>query len=465
MGTPIPTPKVYHVTSKKIPLPTGFGWEDASFAGPFSVFSAYAKKAYGAAFVPGTGILLKKNATDEFDYVITVADTVEIAAKDSAGMNHALATLLQMIEKDGDALTLPCGTVQDRCDSQWRGLMLDLSRCWHEADYIFRAADLCWLYKINRLQLHLTDDQGIRFPFKSFPLAVNENHYTPEQIAALVSYCKERDIIPGPELDAPGHARPFNDAYPEIFGAQRGLMSAKENTFNALKIAYQEIADAFPDSPWIHVGGDEARLPLWEECAETRAYCKEHGIEDVHKLYGHYILRLIETVKEVGRTPVVWEGFSKECNDMIPKDTLVFAWESLYQTAPDLLESGFCVLNASWQPLYVVTHSKMWPTEEILDWEKNRWQNWWDQSFAYEKPIVVSPDANIGGGQMCSWGDKMTPSAAYAPREEMIREEFGSIRLRLPALAEKLWNSYTTPDKQEFMAGLARTDRLLSAMF
>ena len=107
----------------------------------------------------------------------------------------------------------------------------------------------------------------------------------------------------------------------------------------------------------------------------------------------------------------------------------------------------------------------MWPTEEILDWEKNRWQNWWEESFAYEKPIVVSPESNIGGGQMCSWGDKMTPSAAYAPREEMIREEFGAIRLRLPALAEKLWNSYTTPDKQEFMATLEQTDRLLSAMF
>ena len=464
MNTPIPMPKSYYVTGRRIPLPLTVE-APAAYADAVKVFGDYLARAYGVTLTEGDGgILLKTCCCTDKEYVISVTDRVIITARNAVAANHALATLMQEIFEEDGVLYLPCGEARDLPDSDWRGLMLDLSRCWHEIDFLYRAADLCWLYKMNRLQLHLTDDQGIRFPFRAFPKAVHEDHYTVEQLIEFNAYCKARGIVIVPEIDAPGHARPFNEGHPEIFGAQIGIMSACDTTFEALKTAFAEVAEVFPDSPWIHVGGDEARLNLWEACPETQAFCKEQGIADVHQLYGEYVLRLAEIVKSLGRKPVVWEGFSKDCNARLPKDLTVFAWESLYQLAPDLQEGGFPLLNASWKPLYVCNPKKMWGPEEILDWEKTRWQNWWDQSPASRQPINLAHDAPVDGGQMCSWGDHMTLRSAYAPRPQMLAEEFAAVAHRLPALSEKLWNSYSKPDKAAFVYNLKVSTDLLYRM-
>ena len=140
---------------------------------------------------------------------------------------------------------------------------------------------------------------------------------------------------------------------------------------------------------------------------------------------------------------------------MIPKETVVFSWESYYQTAPSLLRDGFKIINASWQPLYIVNPALMWSTEKILDWEKNRWEHWWEKSFAYNAPIVTEESPSILGGQICVWGDRMQPSNEYAPRCEMLRDEFEKLRNRIPALAEKTWTSYRTIDKEKFMMDLS----------
>ena len=146
---------------------------------------------------------------------------------------------------------------------------------------------------------------------------------------------------------------------------------------------------------------------------------------------------------------------------MIPKETLVFAWESYYQISPDLLEAGFQIINSSWQPLYVVTPKPMWDPEVMLNWEKNIWDHWWPKSFAHEKPIEVPKNDLILGGQLCAWCDKMQPTRAYAERHVMLRDEFSNVRLRLPALAEKVWTSYNAPDKEKFMSALKEQDMLL----
>lgn len=465
MNTPIPCPKKYFLTGQTLSVLPQILVTDPVFESAASVFSGYAKNAFGVEFARGdSGIILQKSDDVEYEYHISITDKVIVSAGDSAGMNHALATLMQLFDRSGEDLRLPCGQAADFSGSSWRGLMLDLSRCWHEADFLFRAADLCWLYKMNRLQLHLTDDQGIRFPFKAFPKMVHEDHYTEEQLTSLVEYCQARDIIIVPEIDAPGHAKPFTLGHPEAFGSIRGLMSAEETTFASLKTVYEEVAAMFPNSPWIHVGGDEAAIAKWDTCEGTKAYCKEHNIADVHQLYGHYVLRLAEIIKEIGRKPAVWEGFSKECNDMLPKDLLVFAWESYYQYPTDLVKGGFPVVNASWKPLYIDYPEKMWSVEKILDWEKYVWENHCEASPATKAPMCVPPDSNVLGGQLYTWGDYMQPSLAYAAWDVMIANEYDAVRERLPAVSEKLWNPGSKPDKAAFRWNLAMVDKLFLSM-
>ncbi|MBP3301066.1 MAG: family 20 glycosylhydrolase [Clostridia bacterium] len=454
MRMPIPTPKSLTEGAGSVPALLKIAPADPCFAGAVRVYETLAKPLPQGDCVAAK--MIRKELPQGAYEISVTPDEVTVAAGDNEGANHAFATLLQITENG----RIPCCEIRDESGSSWRGLMLDLSRCWHEKEYLYRAADLCWLYKANRLQLHLTDDQGIRFPFRAYPEAVHEKHYTEEELKDFIAYCNDRGIVVVPEIDAPGHAIPFTKAYPEIFGQQQGIMCASEKAFDALRVMYQEVADLFPDSPYIHVGGDEAAIKKWLECDESKAYMAKHNLADEHQLYGNYILRLVNIVKDLGRTPVVWEGFGKECNEFLPKDILVFAWESYYQIAPELLEAGFTILNASWKPAYVVTRSKMWDPEDILDWDKNRWENWWEVSRAYEKPIVVPKDSAIDGGQMCSWGDKMTTHNPFGTEQEMCNEEFDCIALRFPALCEKLWNPYTTPDKVAFRARINETTEL-----
>lgn len=476
MKMPIPRPKKFCSSGSYVPAIFTATDFDPRFEPAVRVFRRYAFKAFGGVKTEG-GLILKMEDSLGNGYRISVGNEIVLSAANNTGMNYAFATLLQLVEEREGVLCLPCCEIEDCPDNGWRGLMLDLARCYHEAEYLFAVADLCWLYKINRYQLHLTDDQGIRFPFSQFPDAVSEEHYAEKELKELIRYCRDRGIVIVPEIDAPGHARAFNRTYPQFFGTApktsdaettaqagviSGIMRADDVTFDVLNKMFKEVADLFSDSPWIHIGGDEADIKKWDECPVSVAYREAHGLKNIHELYGHYVARLSQMILDLGRTPVVWEGFAEECNHMIPKETLVIAWESYYQLAPQLLKGGFDIINVAWMPLYIVPHRKMWDPEVILDWEKNVWTHWWEKSVASVTPVEVPKDSPILGGQMCVWGDAMSPKNAFAPRHDMIREEFGDLRLRLPALAEKVWSSYNNPDKDAFKADFAHHDRLLS---
>lgn len=471
MKYPIPRPKTLEFTGEAIPATFAFASVDPLFAPAVRVFQTYAERLFGAVESAGA-ILLKQEEGLGDGYRLSIGETVEMVVSTAVGANYALATLLQLAEKTADGVVFPQVAITDAPDSNWRGVMIDLARCYHEVEYLYAVADLCWLYKVNRLQLHLTDDQAVRFPLVSLPKAVSEEHYTREQLTALVDYCRDRGVVLVPEIDAPGHFRAFNAAYPELFGtttedkgaettAQTGIVSGimrtQEQTFAIMQEVFREVAEVFVDSPWIHIGGDEAQIDQWNGCEASMQYCAANGLSDIHELYGHCVARFSRMILDLGRTPVVWEGFDEKTNAMIPKETVVFSWESYYQIAPSLLKGGFRIINSSWQPLYIVNPVRMWDPETILDWEKNRWEHWWEKSQACEKPIVTDRDPAILGGQICVWGDLMQPTNAYAPRHDMLRDEFGHLARRLPALAEKTWTSYGSPDKEAFMRD---TDRL-----
>ena len=43
-------------------------------------------------------------------------------------------------------------------------------------------------------------------------------------------------------------------------------------------ILLKEICDLFPNSPYIHIGGDEAAYPAWDHCTDCVAYMSNEGI-------------------------------------------------------------------------------------------------------------------------------------------------------------------------------------------
>ncbi len=397
--------------------------------------------------------LVLDDTLEEGSYRISCGKTVRLSAADETGLQAGFATLLQMMQKKDQDLLLPYITIQDKGDSSYRGLMIDLARNWHEMDLIYRYVDLCYFYKINILHLHFTDSESYTLPSAAYPdLSTKNRHYTREQIDALVTYAHDRGVTLVPEIETPGHCQSFADAYPKLFG-KNGIMCEHEEVFEALDVLFDELCEMFPYSPYIHIGGDEAAINNWLNCKKCVSYAEEHGLFvsgdrklTTEKMYAHFVQRVADAVFRNGRQPIVWEGFSKEVNDLVSKDVMVISWENHYQSTQDLLAAGFPIINCAWQPMYIVPPDTGWSDEEILDWSIYYWDHWWDQSSALGG-FTVEPTDQVKGGQISVWGDPANG----------VNQEYLMVLQRIPALAEKTWTIDSTRELEEFRESYRNT--------
>ncbi len=392
------------------------------------------------------------------EYKIDINDcAVYLTASELRELNHAFSTLLMLGKAENGLFMLPNVQIHDNPDKSYRGLMLDLARYWHPYTFLLDAVDICRTYKISTLHLHFVDDQAYTLPSKIFPaLPCKDRHYTEEQIHELVCYAHARGVTLLPEIEMPGHCSRMQAAYPEIFGTS-GIIRASEDSFQALNSIIQEVITLFPYSPCIHIGGDEADTERWLWDDDSRDYMTKHGFIHVRELYTDFVSRIVDMVLQNGKTPMVWEGFPAAGNSKIDKRCLVFAWESLYQTAPSLLNAGFQVINASWVPMYIVPPDTYWSPRELESWNVYTWKNWWNRSEAYHNDILVPPSNQVLGGQLCVWGDRMS---MYENTEEALRDELRLIRERIHVLSERTWNA-DRPKEQHLYPIMQHTDRIL----
>ncbi len=230
-------------------------------------------------------------------YRLTITpDAVHVAAAAPAGIFYAIQTLRQLLppvteamaEAVGaagggtmDDLALPAGEIVDYPRFAWRGAMRDVARHFFGVEDIKRYIDLLAQYKLNRLHLHLTDDQGWRIEIKAWPrlteiggsTAVNGEGggwYTQADYQEIVAYAAERFVTIVPEIDLPSHTNAALASYAELNcdGEARPLYTGIEVGFSSLcvdkEITYQFLDDvigelaALTPGPYLHIGGDEA---------------------------------------------------------------------------------------------------------------------------------------------------------------------------------------------------------------
>ena len=382
-------------------------------------------------------------------YSIESDKVVTASASSDEGILYALSSLMQIFAIENGKMYLENMGLNDYPDKEHRAIMIDLGRHWHPFEKLKKFVDICFLYKIKYLNLHFIDFNLYTLPSRKYPkLPTPGKSYTFEQIEELNRYAKDRGVIIVPEYECPGHATVFNRAYPEIFsdnmaggcdvvmttecggtiGSEDIICAGNEKCTNATFEILKEICDMFPNSPYIHIGGDEAPVSVWDSCSVCKKYMEENGISGSQELYGEYVGRVCKYILSIGKTPMVWEGFPEESNHHIPKETIVIGWENLYQTSDKLLDAGFKVINSSWQPLYIVQHYReRWDPRDILDWNVYNWQHWWSNSKAYSNPINVEPTDSVIGSMMCAW-------------EMNYEQEINFIIENLIAMSERVWN-------------------------
>jgi hexosaminidase len=175
---------------------------------------------------------------------------------------------------------MPAAHVVDVPRYEWRGAMLDVARHFLPAEDVKRFVDLLALYKLNRLHLHLADDQGWRIEIKSWPNltavggqtaigGARAGFYTQEQYADIVAYARSRYITVVPEIDMPGHINAALVSYPDlkcdrvrpepfviVGGSKNTLCVTRDSVYTFVGDVVREIAAAAP-TPYFHIGGDE----------------------------------------------------------------------------------------------------------------------------------------------------------------------------------------------------------------
>lgn len=427
--------------------------DNTDFTDGVNVFKEYILRLHNEVLENNKGgIVLYADATLEKEaYRIECkAAEIKVYASDKIGAGYALSTLLQLAELKDGMLIFPEVTVYDKPDCEYRSLMVDLARKWHEFDILLKYVDMCYFYKVKYLHLHFMDNESYTLPSTAFPkLPTDGRHYSAEQIKMLNEYAYLHGVEIIPEIETPGHASSLVKTYPDVFAnaeeKEDGTKSrwigniicvGKSDVMENIKKLIAEVIELFPYSDYIHVGGDEANIGEWNGCADCLRYMKEHKIENNLELYSDFIKRITDMVIDMGKTPIVWEGFPKEGAEKISRDVLVMAWESMYHMSYDLVKEGFNIVNASWQPMYI-TMGRYWTPEEIMAWNIYNWQNFFYKSEAHLNPIHLQPTDKVKGASLCCW-------------ECTVEHEVNHLFGNLAAMSERTWNIRRYAEDEEF---------------
>ena len=261
---------------------------------------------------------------------------VTITANRPAGLFYGVQTLRQLMPVSVEhsaalnrVLRIPAGVVIDAPRFAWRGSMLDVARHFLPLEDVRRHVDRMALYKLNRLHLHLSDDQGWRIEIKSWPGLARVGgstqvgggpggFYTQEQFAELARYAADRFVTIVPEIDMPGHTNAALASYaglncdgaapPLYTGIRVGfstLCVKSDSTYRFVSDVVREIAALTP-SPWFHIGGDEVEKLTHDE-------------------YRAFVERVQTIVRSHGRQMIGWGEISPAALDA---GTVVQHWKT-----------------------------------------------------------------------------------------------------------------------------------------
>ena len=328
------------------------------------------------------------------EYVLDVgSDRINLKAASVKGLSHATATLFQIIGQANNG-KIRAMTIKDKPDCGYRSFMIDLGRNPHSFQLLMETVDLLWFYKMDSLHLHLTDDQRFAFPSKAFPKLQSRGELTWKEFEQVERHAMLRGISIIPELDVPGHSTILRREYPEVFGKNSADLAKLESSRKGIKTLLSEMIELFPSTTLIHVGGDEAG-----------------GVPE--ELQRDLINELHSFLKSKGKKTVVWEGprgGSKESS--VHPDVIHMNWRTINFPANQMLRAGHPVVNAAWDPLYIVDHyprnnfTMASPEHIYRTMNLYKFAHYNPGMPTFLKPIMIDPqeyDASVIGFCMPWW--------------------------------------------------------------
>jgi hexosaminidase len=290
-------------------------------------------------------------------------DAIEIFGTEN-GMFYGIQTLMQILPvKYAGAVKIPSAEINDTPRFQYRGMHLDVSRHFMPVSFVKKFIDLMSQYKLNTFHWHLTDDQGWRIEIKKYPKPTeigstrpetlvgrytsvfkgdgipHGGFYTQEEIKDVVAYAKKHFITVIPEIELPGHASAALAAYPEFgcktdytykvqmtWGIFKETYCPTDATFKFLEDVLDETMALFPDSPYIHIGGDEVLKDHWKESAFVQELMKRENLKDEHEVQSYFVRRIEKYINSKGKKIIGWDEILE--GGLAPNAT-VMSWRGM----------------------------------------------------------------------------------------------------------------------------------------
>ncbi|HZX08647.1 beta-N-acetylhexosaminidase [Kribbella sp.] len=423
-------------------------------------FAARLRRSTGFALPVQDGagtITLSTRGTQEGEAYELRADAsgVTITAATAEGVFRGVTTLRQLLPAKAEASTQQDGpweiagtSISDAPRYGYRGVMLDVTRHFFTVDQVKHFIDLVALYKLNRLHLHLSDDQGWRIQVDSWPRLTEYGgslqvgggaggYYTKAEYADLVQYAAEHYITVVPEIDTPGHTNAALASYAELNKGDQapdlytetevGFSSFaidKDATYEFLDDVFREVAEQTPGE-FLHLGGDEAH-------------------STPHSEYLTFVPKAAELVVKHGKRVMGWHEIA---DGPLPAGTVVQYWGTEDPKAQVLAQSAVAqgatlVLSpANRAYLDMKYHAE---TPLGLDWaglvSVEQSYNW--------NPATLIPDvpaSAIDGVEAPLWTETL---------DDLDKVEF-MVFPRLPGIAELGWSAEDALDWTAYKSRLA----------
>lgn len=345
-----------------------------------------------------------------------------------------------------ESFSIKAMTIKDKPEFTWRGFHVDVSRHFFTKQYIFEITNWLAYYKLNKLHLHLSDDQGWRVQIDKFPLLTEVGawrtfnrydsncmnlaktnpdfeidkrfiksvkgktlyggYYTKEDIRDIVAYASANFIDVIPEIDMPGHMSAAIRAYPYLscvdsagWGTEFSfpICPCNDPVMDFSYKVWDEIADLFP-SKIVHIGCDEVEKGTWASSPSCQAFMKLHGMTDLNEIQNYFVKKMQEHLQAKGKTVIAWDDVID--GDVNSKPILMY-WRDWVTDSPQRCASnGNSLIITDWSCFYLSAP----PTEKNLE-----------KLYNYNPANIFQPSVQmkIMGMQSCIWTEEIPSEALF----------------------------------------------------
>ncbi|XP_033725870.1 uncharacterized protein LOC117315681 [Pecten maximus] len=242
----LPTPKQITVTSSQLLNVRSGAWQIRTGSGVPTTVGTYLASLIDLPFSSehekiNKTIFLELDSTlsvSKEGYILAVNikdETVTIKAIKTTGIFYGCQTLASLLAGNSNT-QIPDVVITDEPHFEFRGMYIDLARNFHDKNDLMRLMNAMATYKLNKLHLHLADDEGWRLEIPGLPELtevaskrchdLNEDRCLIPQLGSgpdqttsgsgfltvqdyidLVRHANKLHIEVIPEVDTPGHAR------------------------------------------------------------------------------------------------------------------------------------------------------------------------------------------------------------------------------------------------------------------